>query len=107
MEEHTDIKFKYAPILLGGIYERTNNVPPSVMVYVIANETVYTEIETNGFLKHFNIEKYFYNPYFSADIFPIFCARNYASDKPYFNKSIENLFAKLHRKAKNLNYPMF
>ncbi len=50
IEARTGVKFKYVPVLLGGVFKATNNVSPAVSLQGIRNKPQYTQLETRRFL---------------------------------------------------------
>jgi len=64
IEQRTGVKFRYIPVLIGGVFKATNNVSPMVALEGIKNKAEYQQLETERFLRKHNISDYRRNPYF-------------------------------------------
>ena len=71
IETRTGVKFKYVPVLLGGVFKATNNVSPAVSLQGIKNKPQYTQLETRRFLKEHGITDYAPNPFFPVNTLTI------------------------------------
>jgi 2-hydroxychromene-2-carboxylate isomerase len=67
IERRTGVKFKYVPVLLGGLYKATGNLSPGESLRGIKNKPEYNELETQRFLRRHNITKYERNPFFPVN----------------------------------------
>ena len=64
IEQRTGVKFRYVPVLIGGVFKATNNVSPMVALDGIKNKAEYQQLETERFLRKHNISEYRCNPFF-------------------------------------------
>src|SRR3989442_10743316 len=64
IEKRTGVKFEYVPILLGGIFKATNNKSPAETLAGIKNKREFQAVETERFVKRFNVPSYVMNPFF-------------------------------------------
>lgn len=71
IEKRTGVKIDYIPVLLGGLFKATNNVPPMVSMKGIKNKPEYSLLETARFLKKHNISNYQMNPFFPVNTLKI------------------------------------
>src|SRR3569832_2889579 len=55
IEKRTGAKFEYVPILLGGIFKATYNKSPAETLAGVKNKREFHAIETNRFLKRFQV----------------------------------------------------
>ena len=64
IEARTGATFEYVPVLLGGIFKLTGNVPPMVSMQGIKNKPEYQALEMQRFLARYAIDDYRFNPHF-------------------------------------------
>jgi 2-hydroxychromene-2-carboxylate isomerase len=67
IERRTGVKFEYVPVLLGGIYKTTGNMSPAESLRGIKNKPEYQALETQRFLRRYNITKFRQNPFFPVN----------------------------------------
>ena len=64
IEERTGASFEYVPVLLGGVFKLTGNVPPMVSMQGIKNKPEYQALEMQRFIAKHGIDDYRFNPHF-------------------------------------------
>src|SRR4051794_32165186 len=67
IEKRTGVRFEYVPILLGGIFKATNNKSPAETLAGIKNKREFYALETERFLKRFQVKPYTWNPFFPVN----------------------------------------
>ena len=67
IEKRTGVRFDYVPILLGGIFKSTNNKSPAETLAGVKNKPEFMKLETERFIKRFNVEPYVWNPFFPVN----------------------------------------
>jgi 2-hydroxychromene-2-carboxylate isomerase len=67
IEQRTSVKFDYVPVLLGGVYEATNNRSPAEALQGIKNKGEYQALETERFIRRHNITTFKPNPFFPVN----------------------------------------
>jgi 2-hydroxychromene-2-carboxylate isomerase len=67
VEKRTGVRFEYVPILLGGIFKATNNKSPAETLAGIKNKREFYALETERFLKRFQVKPYTWNPFFPVN----------------------------------------
>jgi 2-hydroxychromene-2-carboxylate isomerase len=67
IEARTGAKFRYIPVLLGGVYKATGNRSPAEAFAGIRNKPEYARLETERFLRRHGIEGYVSNPFFPVN----------------------------------------
>lgn len=67
IEQRTGVKFEYVPILLGGIFKATSNMSPFDSLRGIKNKPEYQALETQRFIRRYNITKFKSNPFFPVN----------------------------------------
>src|SRR3978361_575945 len=56
IEARTGARFRYVPVLLGGVFEATGNRPPAEAFAGIRNKPAYERLETERFVRRYRIE---------------------------------------------------
>lgn len=67
IEQRTGVKFEYVPVLLGGIFKATNNMSPFDALRGIRNKPEFNALETERFIRRYNITKFKSNPFFPVN----------------------------------------
>src|SRR6187401_3818014 len=67
IEKRTGVKFVYVPVLLGGIFKATNNRSPGETLAGVRNKPEFNALETERFLKRFQVKPYVWNPFFPVN----------------------------------------
>ncbi len=67
IERRTGVKFEYVPVLLGGIYKATGNMSPAESLRGIKNKPEYQALETQRFIRRYNVTKFRQNPFFPVN----------------------------------------
>lgn len=67
IERRTGVKFEYVPVLLGGIFKATNNQSPAVTLAGVKNKPAFMALETERFVRRFNVKPYVWNPFFPVN----------------------------------------
>jgi 2-hydroxychromene-2-carboxylate isomerase len=67
IERRNGVKFEYVPVLLGGIYKLTNNRSPGESLAGIKNKPEFMELETQRFIRRYNITTFRTNPFFPVN----------------------------------------
>jgi len=67
IEKRTGAKFRYTPVLLGGVFKATGNKSPMEAFGHIANKIAYEQLETRRFVARHKLDKYTFNPFFPVN----------------------------------------
>ena len=67
IEARSGAKFRYVPILLGGVFKLTNNRPPTEALKGIKNKPEYEKLETERFIRRHGITSFRRNPFFPVN----------------------------------------
>src|SRR5436853_557876 len=105
VEKRTGVKFEYVPILLGGIFKATNNKSPAESLAGIKNKREFQQIETERFLRRFNVEPYVWNPFFPVNTLNLMRAAVAAQLEGVFDKYVEAAFHHMWREPKKMDDP--
>ena len=98
-------KFEYVPVLLGGIFKATNNKSPAESLAGIRNKPEFHEIETQRFLKRFNVAPYVMNPFFPVNTLHLMRAAIAAELDGVFEQYVEAAFHHMWREPKKMDDP--
>lgn len=71
IEARTGVKFRYVPVLLGGIFKATNNVSPVIANQGIRNKGEYQFLEIERFVKKHGLTKFKFNSHFPVNTLQI------------------------------------
>jgi len=105
IEERTGVSFDYVPVLLGGVFKATNNVPPMVSLRGIRNKPEYQQLETQRFLRAYGVEGYNPNPHFPVNTLQIMRGAVYAKGTDYFDRYVDAVFSHMWREARKMDDP--
>jgi 2-hydroxychromene-2-carboxylate isomerase len=93
------------PILLGGIFKSTNNKSPAEALAGVKNKREFHQIETERFLKRFNVRPYVWNPFFPVNTLNLMRAAVAAQLEGVFEKYVEAAFHHMWREPKKMDDP--
>ena len=92
IEQRAGVKFEYVPILLGGIFKATNNRSPAETLAGVKNKPEFQTLETERFVKRFNVRPYVWNPFFPVNTLNLMRAAVAAQLEGVFEKYVEAAF---------------
>ncbi len=67
IEAKGKVKFRYVPVLLGGIFKATGNKPPLMTYGHVAQKVAYDRLEMQRFMALHNITGFQFNPHFPVN----------------------------------------
>lgn len=67
IEAKGQVKFRYVPVLLGGIFRATGNKPPLMTYGHVANKVAYDRLEMERFMTQHGISGFQFNPHFPVN----------------------------------------
>ena len=105
IEQRTRVKFEYVPILLGGIFKATNNKSPAETLAGVKNKPEFQALETERFIKRFNVQPYVWNPFFPVNTLNLMRAAIAAQLEGVFEKYVEAAFHHMWREPKKMDDP--
>jgi len=105
IEKRTGVKFEYVPILLGGIFKATNNKSPAESLAGIKNKREFQALETERFVRRFNVQPYVFNPFFPVNTLNLMRAAIAAQLEGVFEKYVEAAFHHMWREPKKMDDP--
>ena len=105
IEKRIGVKFEYVPILLGGIFKATNNKSPAETLAGIKNKPEFNALETERFLKRFQVKPYVWNPFFPVNTLNLMRAAVAAQLEGVFEKYVEAAFHHMWVEPKKMDDP--
>ncbi|MGB3488838.1 MAG: 2-hydroxychromene-2-carboxylate isomerase [Xanthobacteraceae bacterium] len=105
IEKRTGVAFEYVPILLGGIFKATNNKSPAETLAGIKNKREFMELETQRFLKRFNVKPYVWNPNFPVNTLMLMRGAIAAQAEGVFETYVEAAFHHMWEAPKKMDDP--
>ena len=105
IEKRTGVKFVYVPVLLGGIFKATNNKSPAETLAGVKNKREFHAVETERFLKRFQVQPYFWNPHFPVNTLNLMRIAIAAQREGVFEKYVDAAFHHMWREPKKMDDP--
>jgi len=105
IEKRTNVKFEYVPILLGGIFKATNNKSPAEALAGVKNKPEFMKLETERFIKRFNVKPCTWNPFFPVNTLNLMRAAIAAQFEGVFEKYVEAAFHYMWVEPKKMDDP--
>src|SRR4051794_33656709 len=105
IEARTGVKFEYIPVLLGGIFKATNNRSPAETYAGVKNKREFHQIETERFVKRFNVKPYTMNPFFPVNTLNLMRVAVAAQLDGVFEKYVEAAFHHMWAEPKKMDDP--
>jgi 2-hydroxychromene-2-carboxylate isomerase len=105
IEQRIGVKFEYVPILLGGIFKSTNNKSPVETLAGIKNKREFHTVETERFVKRFQVQPYVMNPFFPVNTLNLMRTAIAAQLEGVFETYVEAAFHHMWREPKKMDDP--
>ena len=105
IEKRTGVRFDYVPVLLGGIFKSTNNKSPAETLAGVKNKPEFMKLETERFIKRFDVQPYVWNPFFPVNTLNLMRAAIAAQFEGVFEKYVEAAFHHMWREPKKMDDP--
>jgi 2-hydroxychromene-2-carboxylate isomerase len=105
IEKRTGVKFEYVPILLGGIFKATNNKSPAESLAGVKNKREFHALETERFVKRFQVKPYTWNPFFPVNTLNLMRAAIAAQREGVFEKYVDAAFHYMWENPEKMDDP--
>ncbi|SDO23683.1 2-hydroxychromene-2-carboxylate isomerase [Afipia sp. GAS231] len=105
IEKRTGVKFEYVPVLLGGIFKATNNKSPAETLAGIKNKREFHALETERFVKRFDVKPYVMNPFFPVNTLNLMRAAVAAQLEGVFEKYVDAAYHHMWVEPKKMDDP--
>jgi 2-hydroxychromene-2-carboxylate isomerase len=105
IEARTGARFQYVPVLLGGIFKATNNKSPAETLAGVKNKPEFHEIETQRFVRRFQVKPYVMNPFFPVNTLHLMRGAIAAEFEDVFEKYVDAVFFHMWTEPKKMDDP--
>jgi 2-hydroxychromene-2-carboxylate isomerase len=105
IEKRIGVKFEYIPVLLGGIFKATNNKSPAETLAGIKNKPQFQALETERFIRRFNVKPYHWNPFFPVNTLGLMRAAIAAQSEGVFDEYVDAAFHHMWVEPKKMDDP--
>jgi 2-hydroxychromene-2-carboxylate isomerase len=105
IEARTGAKFRYVPILLGGVFKATNNRSPAETLKGVRNKPEYERLETERFLRRHDIARFQRNPFFPVNTLQVMRGAVAAEIDGNLPRYVEALFHHMWEEPKKMDDP--
>ena len=105
IEERTGARFRYVPVLLGGVFKATNNRSPAEALKGIKNKPEYERLETERFIRRHNISQFQRNPFFPVNTLQIMRGAVAAEIDWNFAQYVEIVFRHMWEEPQKMDNP--
>jgi len=105
IEARTGARFRYVPVLLGGVFKATNNRSPAESLQGIRNKPDYQRLETERFIRRHAITQFRRNPFFPVNTLQIMRGAVAAEFDGFLPSYVEAMFHHMWEEPKKLDEP--
>lgn len=105
IERRSGERFRYVPVLLGGVFKATNNVSPAVALQGIRNKGEYMQLETRRFLARHGITEFAHNPNFPVNTLKIMRGAIAAERLGVFERYVDEVFRHMWERQRKMDDP--
>jgi 2-hydroxychromene-2-carboxylate isomerase len=105
IEQRTGVRFKYVPILLGGVFRLTNNKSPIESFKDVKNKLEFQRLEMQRFIKRYGITAFKMNPFFPVNTLQLMRGAVAAEMEGVFVPYVEAMFRNMWAEPKKMDDP--
>jgi 2-hydroxychromene-2-carboxylate isomerase len=105
IEARTGARFRYVPVLLGGVFKATGNRSPAEAFGDVRNKRAFMELETRRFLARHGIADYRHNPHFPVNTLAIMRGAVAARQEGCFERYVDVVFHAMWREPRKMDEP--
>jgi 2-hydroxychromene-2-carboxylate isomerase len=105
IEKRSGARFRYVPVLLGGVFKATNNRSPVEAFRGVRNKPEFHELETRRFLKRHGIVDFQHNPFFPVNTLAIMRGAVAAAREECFDRYVQVVFHNMWCEPKKMDEP--
>jgi 2-hydroxychromene-2-carboxylate isomerase len=105
IEARTGARFRYVPILLGGVFKATGNRSPAETLAGIRNKPEYERLETERFIRRHRIEGFTRNPFFPVNTLQLMRGAAAAERDGELDRYVNAMFHHMWEAPKKLDEP--
>jgi len=104
IEQRTGAKFEYIPVLLGGIFKATGNLPPMMAFGQIKNKMAYERLEMERFIARHAIP-FAFNPHFPVNTLNLMRMAVAAQEEGILPRYMDAIFHHMWVEPKKMDDP--
>ncbi len=105
IEERTGARFRYVPVLLGGVFKATGNRSPAEAFREVPSKRAFMELETRRFLARHGISDFRHNPFFPVNTLAVMRGAVAARHEGCFERYVEVVFHNMWSEPKKMDEP--
>ena len=105
IEARTGARFRYVPVLLGGVFKATGNRSPAEAFAGIRNKPEYERLETERFIRRHRIEGFTRNPFFPVNTLQLMRGAAAAEIDGGLERYVNAMFHHMWEAPKKLDEP--
>ena len=105
VEQRTGVRFKYVPILLGGVFRLTNNRSPLESFKDVRNKLEFQRLEMQRFLRRHGITAFRMNPFFPVNTLQLMRGAVAAELEGVFASYVDAMFRNMWADPKKMDDP--
>jgi 2-hydroxychromene-2-carboxylate isomerase len=105
IEKRIGARFRYLPVLLGGVFKATNNRSPAEAFRDIHNKRAFMELETRRFLTRHGISDFRRNPFFPVNTLTVMRGAVAARHAGCFERYVTTVFHNMWSEPKKMDEP--
>lgn len=103
IEARTGVKFRYVPVLLGGLFKLANNRSPAEAFADIPKKRAYDQMEMERFIRKHGLTAYQRNSFFPVNTLAIMRGAVAAQRLNCFERYVDVIYAGMWEKSLNLS----
>ena len=105
IEKRTGARFRYVPVLLGGVFKATGNRSPMEAFHDVPSKRTFMETETQRFLARHGITDFRRNPHFPLNTLALMRGAVAAQHEGCFERYVEVVFRNMWCEPKKMDEP--
>jgi 2-hydroxychromene-2-carboxylate isomerase len=105
IERRIGERFKYVPVLLGGVFKLTNNRSPAESLVGIRNKPEYQQLETARFVARYGITRFTANPFFPVNTLILMRGAVAAEKLGVFERYVDEIYRHMWAEPKKMDDP--
>jgi 2-hydroxychromene-2-carboxylate isomerase len=105
IEAHTGARFRYVPVLLGGVFKLTNNRSPAESLAGIKNKPEYERLEVARFVRRHGITRFVLNPFFPVNTLALMRGAVAAQRLGIYERYVDEIFQHMWAEPKKMDDP--
>lgn len=106
LEARTGVRFRYVPVLLGGIFKATGNQAPMVAFAGIPAKTAYMHHEMQRFIRRHGLQQFRMNPHFPVNTLALMRTAVAAQEDGLLMPYVDAMFRYMWEEPRKLDDPL-